>query len=160
MNCSNCNHDETRVIDSRLAGEGRSVRRRRECTACSHRFTTYEREELLPILVVKRGGQREQYDRAKMMSGLLKALHRRPVPLSEIEAFARDLETKLRDQPKREIASTSLGEAMLTFLRRADHIAYVRYASVYHDFADIDALFEAVRSLVEEPDSVDGGGRS
>ena len=153
MNCSSCNHTETRVIDSRLAAEGRSVRRRRECSACGHRFTTYERKEELPILVVKRGGQREEYDRVKMMSGLLKALHRRPVSLPQIEEFARDLELKLRDQPKREVASSALGEAMLRFLRRVDHIAYVRYASVYHDFANIEALFEAVRTLVEKPDA-------
>lgn len=150
MNCASCNGLDTRVVDSRLAGEGHAVRRRRECAACGHRFTTYERVELPPVLVVKRGGQREEYAREKMMSGLLKALHRRPVSLETIEQFARELETKLRDRPKREVDSSALGERILRFLREVDQIAYVRYASVYHDFADIEALFAAVTNLVED----------
>lgn len=138
------------MVDSRLATEQRAVRRRRECTDCGYRFTTFERLEQPPILVVKKGGQREQYDRQKVMVGLLKALHRRPISLQIAEDFALDLETRLRDRPGREVTSSALGEAVLDFLRATDHIAYVRYASVYHEFEDIDALFSAVRKLVEE----------
>jgi len=150
VNCNRCDGADTRVVDSRLANDGNAVRRRRECADCGHRFTTYERVEQPPILVIKKGGQREQYSRTKMMDGLLKALHRRPVPLEDVEAFARDLEVRLRERPKREVSSRALGEEMLQFLRQADHIAYVRYASVYHEFENIDALFEAVANLVED----------
>lgn len=102
------------------------------------------------MLVIKRTGQREEYTREKMMTGLLKALHRRNVALEAIETFARELENRLRERPRREVTSQALGEEVLRFLRRVDQIAYVRYASVYHDFADIDALFGAVLKLVEE----------
>lgn len=152
MMCPGCNGQDTRVIDSRLAGEGKAVRRRRECAACEQRFTTYERVEQPPILVVKRGGDREEYTREKMMSGLLKALHRRPVALEAIEDFAQQLESQLRDQPRREVSSRALGEAVLSFLRTTDNIAYIRYASVHHDFADIEELLGAVRKLVASED--------
>ncbi len=154
MICPDCGGNDTRVVDSRWAVEQRAIRRRRECNACTFRFTTYERVEQPPILVVKKGGRREQYNREKMMVGLLKALHRRPLSLERVEDFARELETRLRDRPGREVSSRALGEAVLDFLRAADQVAYVRYASVYHDFEDIEALFSAVRGLVEE-----GGGQ-
>ena len=149
MICPACDGADTRVIDSRLAGDGRATRRRRECAACTHRFTTYERIEQPPILVVKRGGQREQYERTKLTGGLLKALHRRPVALQTVERFVRELEGRIREQPRREISSRALGEAVLGFLRQLDNIAYIRYASVHHDFADIDQLLDAVRDLVD-----------
>ncbi len=148
MRCPNCDGSNSRVIDSRLTTAEDATRRRRECEECQYRFTTYERIERRPILIIKKTGAREVFDRDKMLSGMLKALHRRPVTAEQIEAFAARVEHELAQSKQREVPSTIIGDHVMSFLRRADKIAYVRYASVYREFEDISSLMREVESLV------------
>lgn len=152
MRCPQCASIDSKVIDSRMTGAEDAIRRRRECDGCSNRFTTYERVERVPVLVVKKDGQREGFDAAKMLQGLYKALHRRPVPAHEIEDFARDLEARLSDGREREVSTATIGEEVMGFLRRVDQIAYVRFASVYREFKDIGGLYAEVKALIEPAD--------
>ena len=154
MRCPQCASIESKVIDSRLTAAEESIRRRRECDTCANRFTTYERIERVPVLVVKKDGQREAFDAAKLLHGLHKALHRRPVSATQIEEFARDLEARLADRREREVAAADIGEEVMAFLRHVDQIAYVRFASVYREFKDIGGLYAQVKALLE-PESQD-----
>ncbi len=149
MRCPTCASTDSRVIDSRTTGTEDAIRRRRECDACGGRFTTYERIERVPILVVKKDGQREAFDRVKVLEGLHKALHRRPVSAGRIADFASDLEVRLDDRREREVSTADIGEEVMSFLRANDQIAYVRYASVYREFKDIGGLFAEVKALVD-----------
>ncbi len=140
MHCPFCDHTETKVIDSRLAGEGRQIRRRRECLACTERYTTFEVAELLLPTVVKQDRSREPFDEHKLLSGMLKALEKRPVGRDAIDAAVARIGHKLRSLGEREIAARAVGEMVMEELRHMDEVAYVRFASVYRSFQDIEAF--------------------
>src|SRR5271169_3646486 len=147
MHCPFCSHEETKVIDSRLAGEGRQIRRRRECLACSERFTTFEAAELLLPTVVKGDRSREPFNENKMLAGMQKALEKRPVGREEIEAAGARICHKLRSLGEREIASRAIGEMVMEELRHLDEVGYVRFASVYRSFQDLDAFRTEIEQL-------------
>ncbi len=150
MHCPFCNASETKVIDSRLVAEGSQVRRRRECLSCAERFTTYEEAELLLPRVVKRDGSREPFDVSKLRAGFLKALEKRPVGSEEIEAAIDRIKYRLRARGEREVPSLSVGEEVMTELKDLDQVAYVRFASVYRSFQDINEFREAIDRLSSE----------
>jgi transcriptional repressor NrdR len=147
MHCPFCGHTETKVIDSRLAGEGRQIRRRRECLACAERFTTFEAAELLLPIVVKGDRSREPFDEKKMLAGMQKALEKRPVSHEAIDAAAGRICHKLRSLGEREIAARQIGEMVMEELRHLDEIGYVRFASVYRSFQDLDAFRAEIDQL-------------
>jgi transcriptional repressor NrdR len=148
MTCPFCGHIEDRVVDSREAKEGDVIRRRRECLACQRRFTTYERIDEIPYMVVKKDGRREKFDRQKVLGGLLKACEKRPVPMGKLAEIVDDVESVLFTSPEREIPTTSIGELLMEQLRVLDKIAYVRFASVYRDFQDEEAFFHELKELM------------
>ena len=150
MKCPFCSHLDNRVIDSRLSREGDVTRRRRECTRCERRFTTYERvEEILP-LVVKKDGRRETYDRLKVIAGLKKACEKRPISITTIEESADRIERFLQSRGEKEIPSAMIGEEVMRQLYDLDKVAYVRFASVYRSFQDLDAFMRELKDLIEE----------
>ncbi len=151
MRCPFCSHDDTRVIDSRLVAEGGQVRRRRECTACSDRFTTYETAELLMPRVIKQNGSREPYDQAKLRAGILRALEKRPVSVEKIESVVSQIEHALQATGEREVQTLKVGELVMEHLKQLDQVAYVRFASVYRDFKDLNEFREEIDRLSEEP---------
>jgi transcriptional repressor NrdR len=146
MYCPFCEHGTTKVVDSRLAGTG-AIRRRRECLLCSQRFTTFERVEDVPLWVVKRVGSREPFDRQKLLAGLRRACAKRAVPAAEVERAAADVEARLRNGVRDEVASEAIGEHALAALRELDGVAYVRFASVYRDFRDVAEFTRELRRL-------------
>ncbi len=147
MHCPFCGHEETKVTDSRLAGEGRQIRRRRECLACGERFTTFETAELLMPVVVKSNRTREPFDEAKLRAGMGKALEKRPVDSEAVEEAVSRIGHKLRSLGEREVSSRSIGELVMDELRQLDDVAYVRFASVYRSFQDLDAFREEIERL-------------
>ncbi|MGI6034907.1 MAG: transcriptional regulator NrdR [Limnochordia bacterium] len=148
MRCPFCQALGSRVIDSRSTEDHKCVRRRRECTACGARFTTYERWEETPLMVVKRDGRRESFARSKVLGGVLKALEKRPVPLEDIEKMVDEVERELRSRPEREVTSIAIGEMVMERLREMDEVAYVRFASVYRQFKDINRFIEELEKLL------------
>lgn len=148
MNCPFCGHKEDRVIDSRESKEGDSIRRRRQCLACDRRFTTYERTDEVPYMVVKKDGRREKFDRQKVLNGLLKACEKRPVAMGKLAVLVNEVEAKLADSPDRELPASEIGEMLMDQLQGLDKIAYVRFASVYRDFQDVEAFLNELKSLV------------
>lgn len=148
MTCPFCGFKEDRVIDSRESKEGDSIRRRRQCLGCDRRFTTYERTDEIPYMVVKKDGRREKFDRQKVLNGLLKACEKRPVPMGRLAAVVDEVEAKLSDSPEREISTTEVGELLMQSLQGLDKIAYVRFASVYRDFQDVEAFLNELKDLV------------
>ncbi len=151
MTCPFCGHIEDRVIDSRESREGDSIRRRRQCLACEKRFTTYERIDEVPYMVVKKDGRREKFDRQKVLNGLLKACEKRPVSMPKLADLVSHVEARVTDSPDREITTTEIGELLMDALRAVDKIAYVRFASVYRDFQDEQAFLNELRSLTGQP---------
>ena len=147
MKCPFCAHGESKVIDSRPADDGQKIRRRRECLQCEKRFTTYEAIESMPVIVVKKDKSRQVFDRHKLLSGMLRACVKRPVTLDVLEAAIDEIETYLQNSLDREINSTQLGELTLQKLKDIDEIAYVRFASVYRDFKDIDSFLAELNNL-------------
>lgn len=147
MHCPFCNHADTRVTDSRLASDGRQIRRRRECLDCGERFTTFEVAELLLPRVVKSDGSREPFDEAKLSAGMVKALEKRPVSSEAVEAAVARVCHRLRVMGEREVPSRQVGELVMEELRHLDEVAYVRYASVYRSFQDVEAFREAIDGL-------------
>jgi transcriptional repressor NrdR len=147
MYCPFCGHIETKVIDSRLAGEGRQIRRRRECLACNERFTTFETAELLMPVVVKSNRTREPFDEAKLRAGMAKALEKRPVSREALEEAVSRIGHKLRSLGEREVQSRAIGELVMEELRHLDEVAYVRFASVYRSFQDLDAFRDEIEHL-------------
>ncbi len=137
------------MIDSRESKEGDNIRRRRECLKCERRFTTYERSDEVPYMVVKRDGRREKFDRQKVIEGLLKACQKRPVAMSTLAEMVDEVEAKLGDTPDREISTTEIGELLMKQLRSLDKIAYVRFASVYRDFQDVEAFLDELKDLLQ-----------
>ena len=150
MRCVFCNCLQSRVIDSRQSEDGTSIRRRRECEKCGRRFTTYERIDLVPLIVVKKDQTREQFDINKLRSGIIKACEKRPVPLSSIDRLARDVEQKLYAQSDSEITSIMIGELVMDGLKALDEVAYVRFASVYRQFKDINSFMHELNKILEE----------
>jgi len=150
VKCPFCNQLENRVIDSRLSKDGHAIRRRRECSDCSRRFTTYEKVETTIPMVIKKDGRREQFDREKMKSGILKACQKRSVSIDEIERFVDDLERKIQEQGEREISSQELGERIMDYLHDLDDVAYVRFASVYRSFKDLKEFMAELQDLIHE----------
>lgn len=149
MRCPFCEYVDSKVIDSRAAEEGNSIRRRRECLQCAKRFTTYEMIEDLPLRVIKKDGRRMAFDRSKILNGLIKACEKRPIPLSALEETTDKVERELRNSMEREISSRLIGEVLMKYLRELDHISYVRFASVYREFTDIDNFMQELNSLKE-----------
>jgi transcriptional repressor NrdR len=147
VHCPFCNHDDTKVTDSRLAGEGHQIRRRRECLACGERFTTFETAELVMPQVVKNDQSREPFDEHKLRGGILKALEKRPVGRDEVESAIERVSHRLRMLGEREVPSRKIGEIVMEELRLLDEVAYVRYASVYHRFKDVDSFREQIEKL-------------
>lgn len=148
MNCPRCASASIRVVDSRDSGDGKSIRRRRECESCEHRFTTFERiEESMP-LVIKKGGQREAFDRYKILSGLKKACEKRPVNVDQMEDLIREIEARVLEIGEKEIPSQTIGEIVIEKLQGLDQVAYVRFASVYKEFSDVAEFLDALKSLV------------
>jgi transcriptional repressor NrdR len=150
MRCPRCENDATRVIDSRDLESGSTIRRRRECESCSYRFTTYERPEGARLVVVKRDGSREEFDRDKLRAGLLKALQKRPVTLDRVEAAVDEIEAQLRSHGAAEVPSTDVGRLATEALRELDQLAYIRFASVYHAYDDIETLQREVDRLIKQ----------
>ena len=149
MTCPFCGHKEDRVIDSRESKEGDVIRRRRECIGCERRFTTYERSDEIPYMVVKRDGRREKFDRQKVLEGLLKACQKRPVAMAKLAEVVDEVESSLGDNQDREVSTTAIGELLMDRLRTLDKIAYVRFASVYRDFQDVEAFLTELKDLLQ-----------
>ena len=150
MKCPFCGYSESKVIDSRPADEGSSIRRRRECLSCAKRFTTYETMESLPMVVVKKDGSRQSFDRRKVLGGMIRACEKRPVPLAELEKIAGEIEQDLQNSIEREIRTEAIGERVMDRLRTVDQVAYVRFASVYRQFKDIDTFMAELNKLLAE----------
>jgi transcriptional repressor NrdR len=150
MICPFCGFREDRVIDSRESREGDVIRRRRQCLKCERRFTTYERTDEIPYMVVKKDGRREKFDRQKVLAGLLKACEKRPVSMARLAELVDEVEAKLVDNADRELSTTQIGEILMGRLANLDKIAYVRFASVYRDFQDVETFFNELRSLVHQ----------
>ncbi|WP_028783419.1 transcriptional regulator NrdR [Thalassobacillus devorans] len=152
MRCPNCQFKNTKVLDSRPIEEGRAIRRRRECEQCGFRFTTFERIEEVPLIVVKKEGTREEFSREKLMRGLIKACEKRPVALEEIETIALEVEKELRNQGNAEVPSEDIGEMVMERLSKVDDVAYVRFASVYRQFKDINVFLDELKDLIKRED--------
>ncbi len=150
MHCPYCGAGDSKVIDSRLVDAGAGVRRRRECLACRRRFTTYERCEREPLRVIKKNGTRELFDRQKVLGGILKACEKRPVPIEILEGIAGEVERELRDEGYEEVSSSHIGEKVMEKLKKIDQVAYVRFASVYREFRDVDQFMELLLTLNRE----------
>jgi len=150
MKCPYCGFAESKVIDSRPAEEGTTIRRRRECLSCQKRFTTYEIMERLPLVVVKKNGSRQTFDRVKLLNGMIKACEKRPVPVSELEKIANEIEQELQNSLKREVSSREIGELVMQRLKDLDEVAYVRFASVYREFRDINSFLQEIKTLLSD----------
>lgn len=149
MKCPYCTHEESKVLDSRPVEDGASIRRRRECMSCGRRFTTYERMDHVPLMVVKRDGRREAFDRAKILAGLVRACGKRPVSIDELERVVADVEREVLNRGDREVSSLQIGTLVMDRLRRLDDVAYVRFASEHRRFRDLDVLVEEAEILKE-----------
>ena len=150
MRCPFCQEPDTRVVDSRPSQDGRAIRRRRECISCGKRFTTYERVEEFHPLVIKKDGRREPFSRTKIIEGILKACEKRPIGLDQIEEFVTEFEKEIQDKGEREIPSNKIGEKVMAKLKEWDDVAYVRFASVYKQFKDLNAFMDQLKELLNE----------
>ncbi len=150
MTCPFCGHIHDRVIDSRESKEGDSVRRRRQCLSCEKRFTTYERIDEVPYMVIKKDGRREKFDRQKVLGGLLKASEKRPISMGRLSELVNQVESKVMDSADREISTIDIGEFLMNSLKEIDKIAYVRFASVYRNFQDEEAFFNELKNLMRQ----------
>ena len=149
MKCPYCGSDDTKVIDSRPADDNRSIRRRRSCDSCGKRFTTYEKVETLPLIVIKKGNVREQYDRSKLERGILRACHKRPVSAEDVEKLVDSVESELFGREEREIDSSVIGECVMDRLSELDPVAYVRFASVYREFKDVNTFMDELKKVLD-----------
>ena len=150
MKCPYCGYKESRVVDSRPADEGNSIRRRRECLSCEKRFTTYETIESLPMVVIKKDGSRQTFDRSKVLNGMIRACEKRPVPLAELERLTDEIEQTLQNSLEREVSTEAIGEQVMEKLKTVDEVAYVRFASVYRQFKDINTFMSELNKLLAE----------
>ena len=149
MRCPFCNHAEGRVVDSRASKEGDAIRRRRECLKCGRRFTTYERIEEVAQMVIKKDGRRENFDRWKLKSGILKAVEKRPIGLDQVDAMIDEIERELFNSTEHEVTTVSVGEAVMTKLKQLDEVAYVRFASVYRQFKDLNEFMSELKDMLK-----------
>lgn len=150
MKCPFCGYPDSKVIDSRPADDGATIRRRRECLECQKRFTTYEVMERMPLVVIKRDGSRQTFDKVKLINGMLRACEKRPISMAEIDAIADDIEQELRGNLESEVRSDKIGEMVMERLKNLDEVAYVRFASVYRSFKDINTFMEELTKLLGE----------
>ena len=148
MKCPFCGHEEDKVVDSRSSSDGVAIRRRRECLACSKRFTTYEHVEEQPLMIIKKDGRREAFDRHKLLAGLVKACEKRPVSMDDLERLVDELERELSQQFEREVPSREIGERVMKKLHALDPVAYVRFASVYREFKDVEQFMRELKDLL------------
>ena len=153
MKCPYCGHLEDKVVDSREGKEGQLIRRRRECLSCERRFTTYERLDEIPYMVVKKDGRREKFDRQKAMAGLLRACEKRPVSMNQLESLVDEAEALVMEATEREVPSKEIGQLVMRRLRELDKVAYVRFASVYLDFKDVKEFMDELKELLRTPRS-------
>ncbi|WP_404329501.1 transcriptional regulator NrdR [Mesobacillus maritimus] len=153
MKCPACHNNNSRVLDSRPIDEGKSIRRRRECEACSYRFTTFEKVEESPLIVVKKEGTREEFNREKLLRGLIKACEKRPVALKQLEDLVSEVEKELRSNGISEVKSELIGEMVMDRLAKVDEVAYVRFASVYRQFKDINVFIDELKELIKKEQS-------
>ncbi|HHV96454.1 MAG TPA: transcriptional repressor NrdR [Clostridiaceae bacterium] len=150
MKCPYCGHGEDKVIDSRPTDEGTAIRRRRECLKCSRRFTTYEKIETIPIMVIKKDKRREPFKREKILNGLMRACEKRPVSITQLESIADEIESYLYNSTQKEITSREIGEMVMAKLKEIDEVAYVRFASVYRQFTDLNIFMRELRKILDE----------
>ncbi len=150
MKCPFCAHLESKVVDSRPSDEGSSIRRRRECLECHKRFTTYETMESLPLVVIKKDGSRQTFDKSKLLNGMIRACEKRPVPFATLDKIANEIEQTLQNEMDREIPSERIGQLVMERLKGVDEVAYVRFASVYRQFKDISTFMQELTKLLEE----------
>ncbi len=150
MKCPYCNEDNTKVIDSRPAEENSAIRRRRQCESCGKRFTTYEKLETMPLMVIKKDGTREVYDRAKIEAGILRSCHKRPVSPQQIDALINEVEANVFNLEEKEVATSIIGEMVMNGLKELDEVAYVRFASVYREFKDVNTFIEEIGKLLKK----------
>ena len=150
MRCPYCGADESKVIDSRPTEDGEKIRRRRECLSCKKRFTTYEIVETVPLMVIKKDRSREVFDRQKLLNGMLRACEKRPVSYATLEAIVNDIEQTLQSQMDREVRSAQIGELVMDRLKKVDEVSYVRFASVYRQFKDINTFLDELNKLLED----------
>ncbi len=150
MRCPYCGYEDDKVIDSRPTDEGSSIRRRRECSKCTRRFTTYEKVESLPLMVIKKDKNRELFDRNKLLNGLMRACEKRPVSIHDLEKMVDEIESQLHNSLQREITTEEIGELVMSRLKNMDEVAYVRFASVYRQFKDINTFMDELRKLLNE----------
>ncbi len=150
MKCPYCGFDDNKVVDSRHAEDGRSIRRRRECLGCQKRFTTYETVEILPLMVIKRDNSRQAFDRNKILNGMLRACEKRPVPMASLEAAVQSIERTIQNSFEQEVSTDKIGELVMEQLRPLDEVAYVRFASVYRQFKDINSFMHELNKLLSE----------
>ena len=149
MKCPFCGSDNTRVIDSRPADDNTSIRRRRLCDDCGKRFTTYEKVETIPLIVIKKDNNREQYDRSKIEAGVLRACHKRPISVGQINQLVDEVETEIFNREEKEISSTAIGEIVMSKIKDLDSVAYVRFASVYREFKDVNTFMSELKKVLE-----------
>ena len=152
MKCPHCGFSESKVIDSRPTDDNTAIRRRRECLSCAKRFTTYEKIETIPLIVVKKNGTRESFDRNKLMNGIIKSCEKRPVSIEQIEHVVNEIETNIQKIAKKEIPSNLIGEEIMKYLKDLDEVAYVRFASVYRQFKDVNSFMDELKSMLNERD--------
>ena len=150
MKCPFCGHENTRVIDSRPAEENNSIRRRRVCDECDKRFTTYEKVETIPLIIIKKDNNRETYDRSKSEAGVLRACHKRPISAGQIERLVDDVETEVFKREEKEISSETIGEYVMEKLKGLDMVAYVRFASVYREFKDVNTFMDELKKVLDK----------
>ena len=150
MKCPYCNEDETKVIDSRPADDNCSIRRRRQCEKCGRRFTTYEKLETMPLMVIKKDNSRETYDRSKIESGVIRSCHKRPVSTQQIDSMIDEIENQIFNLEEREVSTTMIGEMAMERLKELDEVAYVRFASVYREFKDVNTFMEELGKLLKK----------
>jgi transcriptional repressor NrdR len=149
MKCPFCNQDNTRVVDSRPADDNSSIRRRRLCDECNKRFTTYEKVETIPLIVIKKDQNREQYDRAKIEAGILRACHKRPIPIERINILIDEVETEIFNREEKEVESNIIGEIIMDKLKDLEAVAYVRFASVYREFKDVNTFMDELKKILK-----------
>ena len=149
MKCPFCGYTESKVLDTRPADDGERIRRRRECLKCEKRFTTYEAIETMPLMVIKKNGDREAYSREKMVRGMLKACEKRPIPITRLDEIADEIETTLQNRMEREIPSTDIGQLCMEHLKELDQVAYVRFASVYREFQDVSSFLTELEGILK-----------
>ena len=150
MKCPYCNEDETKVIDSRPVDDNCSIRRRRQCEKCGRRFTTYEKLETMPLMVIKKDNTRESYDRSKMESGVIRSCHKRPVSTQQIDSMIDEIENQIFNMEEREVSTNMIGELVMERLKELDEVAYVRFASVYREFKDVNTFMEELGKLLKK----------